>query len=84
MKEQNVKHIKLTNSKTVTMRAPKVGDLRAIKGVQDEEERELALIANLTGLTQDELDEMELKEYRKLQAALMELGGFLERPGATF
>ena len=59
------------NGKKITMRPPKVRDMRAVSKIEDEVERELTLISNLTGLSHDELD---FKEYKKLQEAL---GGFL-------
>jgi len=64
-----MKEIKLSN-RTVTMREPKVRDIRALKDLKTQEEKEMALICNLTGLTQDELDELSLKDYAKLSKAL--------------
>jgi len=53
-----------------SMREPKVKDIRMLKNIKDEKEQELELIANLTGLTKDELDELTLKEYQVLQKRL--------------
>lgn len=64
----------LFSGQTVKIRPPKVRDMRAVAHCQSDEERELALIGNLAGLTPDELDELELKEYKKLQEGLQ---GFL-------
>jgi len=58
------------NNKTVTMREPKVRDIRALKDLETQEEKEMMLICNLTGLTQDELDELSLKDYAKLSKGL--------------
>jgi hypothetical protein len=62
------------NGRKITMRPPKVRDMRAVSKIEDKVERELTLISNLTGLSPDELDELDFKEYKKLQEAL---GGFL-------
>ncbi len=69
-----MKEIKLSNGKIVKMRSPKVRDLKMVNHIEDEIEKEENLIANLTGLSVDELDEMDLADYKKLQDALM---GFL-------
>ncbi|HIP44428.1 MAG TPA: phage tail assembly protein [Sulfurospirillum arcachonense] len=73
-----MKEIKLSN-RTVTMREPKVRDIRALKDLKTQEEKEMALICNLTGLTQDELDELSLKDYAKLSKALEDFYLKLER-----
>jgi hypothetical protein len=53
-----------------SMREPKVRDIRMLKNIKDEKEQEIELIANLSGLTKDELDELSLKEYGVLQKRL--------------
>jgi hypothetical protein len=69
-----MKEIKLNNGKVIKMRTPKVRDMRAVGDINNEVEKEMKLIGNLTNMTFEELDEMELNEYKKLQEALM---GFL-------
>jgi len=64
-----MKEINLSD-RVVKMREPKVKDVRALKDIKDKEEKEMALICNLTGLTQDELDELSLKDYTKLAKGL--------------
>jgi len=66
-----MKEIKLKD-KIVKMRAPKVRDLKMVNHIEDEIEKEENLIANLTGISVDELDEMDIAEYKKLQKALMD------------
>lgn len=66
--------IELSNGKTVEMREIKVRDVRAVSKIEDDAEREFALVSNLTGLTQEELDELPWADYVKLQAALAEMG----------
>ncbi|WP_044418714.1 phage tail assembly protein [Halarcobacter anaerophilus] len=62
------------NGKDVEVREPKVRDLRAVSQYQSEEDKEVHLISNITGLTTDEIDDLSIKEYRKLQEKLQ---GFL-------
>jgi len=66
--------IKLSNGKIIKMRKPKVRDMRIVANEENEIEKEMKLISNLTNLTFEELDEMEIDDYQKLQKALM---GFL-------
>lgn len=68
------KEIVLSDGKKVEMREPKLKDVRLLSHVKDEEERTIKLIANLTMLSEDELDELTLKDYGLLQK---ELEGFL-------
>lgn len=64
------------NGKKITMRAPLVRDLKAVGHFSNNAvEQEIALIANLTGLHKDEIEELEYKVYAPLQK---ELKGFLE------
>ena len=63
------------NGKKITMRAPPVRDLKAVGHFSNNAvEQEIALIANLTGLHKDEIEELEIKDYALLQK---ELKGFL-------
>ncbi|RXJ86958.1 phage tail assembly protein [Arcobacter sp. CECT 8985] len=57
--------------KEVEMREPKVRDMRVVGNHQSQGELEVHLIANLTGLTVEELDDLTMKEYAPLQKALM-------------
>lgn len=57
----------------VTMREPLISDQLATKGTN--EQREIALIGNLTGLTPDEVTGLTMRDYRRLQAAFV---GFQE------
>ncbi len=67
---QSAKKIKL-GDKEVTMRPPLVKDMRAVAHIETQEEKEIALIANLTGLDEGDIDDLTLKEYMKLQKALV-------------
>ena len=66
--------IKLSDGRVIKMRKPKVRDMRMVADVENEVEKEMRLIGNLTNMTFEELDEMDLDDYKKLQEALM---GFL-------
>lgn len=63
--------ITLTDGSTMTMREPLVEDQLATKGTN--EDRELALVGNLTGKTPAEVRGLRIRDYRRVQAAL----GFL-------
>jgi hypothetical protein len=62
--------ITLSSGTKVEMREPKVRDMRIVSTFTDEVDKELNLIANLTGLTLEELDELSLKDYSLLQKEL--------------
>jgi len=63
-------NITLSDDKRVTMREPKVRDIRAVSSIASEEEKEIALISNLTGMMEEEIDDLSLADYAKLQDAL--------------
>lgn len=69
------KEIELSGGKKVTMREPKVKDIKIVSHIKNEEERELKLIANLSMIPDQEMEEMTLADYRKLQEGL---SSFLE------
>lgn len=69
-----MKKITLSDGKTVEMREPKVKDMKMVNSVTDELERELALIVNLTGLTPEEVDDLSMKDFNKVDGTLK---GFL-------
>ncbi|MCF6766619.1 phage tail assembly protein [Thiotrichales bacterium 19S3-7] len=57
----------------ILMREPKTGDLLNISQVKSNELKEVTLIANLTGVPIDVLKELNLKNYKRLQAGLEHL-----------
>ena len=63
--------IKLNDGRVIKMRKPKVRDMRVVANEENEIEKEMKLISNLTNLTFEELDEMGIDDYQKLQKALM-------------
>lgn len=57
---------------TLRMREPMVKDMRAMsKQAGGNEEQEAFLMGNLLEVSPADLDEMHLKEYKRLQTALM-------------
>ena len=58
--------------KEIKMREPKVKDMRLVSHIENEAERELEMVANLTGLTPEELDEFPIQSYKEIQKALMD------------
>jgi len=64
------KQVVLSDGTKVEMRKPKVKDVRLVKHIKDEEDRELAFICNLTMLSETEIDDKDLKDYRTLQEVL--------------
>lgn len=61
--------IELTRGRTITMREPRVEDQLATKGTN--EQREIALVGNLCGLSPAEVQAFALRDYRRVQAALV-------------
>lgn len=52
----------------VTVRRPRVGDLRAVMHIGNEAEQGLALVSRITGLIPEDLDELDLKDLEAIQA----------------
>jgi len=65
-----MKKVKLSTGKTIEIREPKVRDMRIVSTFKDEVEKEINLIANLTGLTLEEIDELSLRDYSLFQTEL--------------
>ena len=65
-----MKEIKLSDGKTIKMREPKVKDMKIVSKISDEFEKELSLIVNLTGITPNEVDELSMKDFNKIDEAL--------------
>ncbi len=78
-----LKHpVKLATGQTIaklTLRRPKVRDLKEAQRVSDKpEEQELALIARLAGLTPEDIEELDLADYKALADAFR---GMLDQTG---
>jgi hypothetical protein len=62
--------------KTLSLRRPKVRDLRRMKDYgKDEIAQEIGLLAQLAGLTPEDLDDMDGVDYGKLQDAFRAFRG---------
>jgi len=77
MPEITLKHPLTVGGKTVdklTMRRATVKDLRlAGRFGSDDEAKEIALLATLTGLVPEDLDGMDLADYKELQSSFRTL-----------
>ena len=62
--------ITLLNGRQISMREPTVEDQLAVAKGSDAE-REIALVANLCDLTPSEVKSLSLRNYRRVQAALV-------------
>lgn len=58
------------NGKEITVREPKVRDIRAVSHHASEEDKEVHLLANLSGMSVDEIDDLTVSDYKKLQKEL--------------
>ncbi|WP_300827102.1 phage tail assembly protein [Helicobacter sp. UBA3407] len=73
MKElKNLKLVLQDCGRQIEMRIPLVRDMRALSNIPNAEEKEVALLANLTGITQEELDNLTLRDYAILQKGLQD------------
>jgi hypothetical protein len=55
----------------VGLRRPKVADVvKARKGLKDEAEQEVALIAKLSGLPPAAIEDLDVADYKKIQEVL--------------
>lgn len=66
-------NITLTTGKEISLRTPKVRDIRAVSDIENDQEREFKLFCNLTGLTPDEMDDLDYQDYMKIQDAYLGL-----------
>ena len=51
----------------ITVRRVRVGDLRAVSHITNEVEQEMALFCRITGLVSEDLDLLDIADYKKLQ-----------------
>ena len=57
-------------NKTVKLRKPLAGDIKAVAHILNAELKTYHLISNLTGLTMGEIDKLEYKEFKLLNEHL--------------
>lgn len=65
-----MKKIKLSTGAEVEMREPKVRDIKLVNNIKDEFDKEMALLSNLTEMTQEELENLTMQDFSKLDEAL--------------
>lgn len=53
------------------VRRPRVGDLRAVMHIGSEVEQGLMLVARVTGLVPEDLDELDLQDLEAVQATFL-------------
>lgn len=63
--------VELSTGEVVEGRRAKVKDMKLVKDIKDDIDREIALIGNLTQKTIEEIDELDFADYGKLQQALL-------------
>lgn len=51
----------------LTLRRPKVGDIRAVSHLATDAEQELVIFSRLTGLVPEDLDMLDFADYKVLQ-----------------
>lgn len=61
--------ITMKDGRKIVMREPRVRDQRAVAKNKTDEERGLALIGNLAGLSPDEIDDLTLNDQKRLGEA---------------
>lgn len=65
------KSIELSTGVTVEMREPKVRDMMVAGEETNAERKEVLMVANLCNLTFDEVADMSIKDYKKLQDVML-------------
>ena len=63
--------VELSTGEVVEGRRAKVKDMKLVQGIKNDIDRETALIGNLTQKTPEEIDELDINDYGKLQNALL-------------
>lgn len=59
----------------ISMRRPKLRDFEAVENVTNDIEKSVRLIANLSEITPDEVRELDMVDYRKVNAVLEDFLG---------
>jgi len=58
------------NRTSVTMRRPKLRDFEAVDAIHGDIEKSVRLIANLSEMTPDEVRELDMTDYRRVNEVL--------------
>jgi len=62
----NSKQVTLSDGRVITIRKPKLRDIRDHYGVENAEERQVLITISLTQMTSEELDELDYVDYLAL------------------
>jgi hypothetical protein len=54
------------------MREPKVKDMRLVNNMENELDKEIAMLVNLCEISEDEIDNLPAKDFKKLDEALQD------------
>ena len=54
---------------------PRVRDLMAVDDIQSEKQKEINMLSSLTQLTEDELMDMRIPDYKRLQDTVQDFFG---------
>ncbi len=58
---------------SLSVRRAKVKDIRRMNEKKSDDDKEIALLTALTGLVPEDLDELDISDYTKLQEVLKEM-----------
>ena len=74
---QTPKHkaITLSDGRRLKIREPRVRDLMAVDDIESEKQQEITMLSSLTQLTEDELLDLRLPDYKLLQEAVQDFFG---------
>lgn len=61
----------LSTGEVIEGRRAKVKDMKLVKDIKEDIDRETALIGNLIQKTPEEIDDLDINDYGKLQQALL-------------
>ena len=69
------KQVTLSCGRVIQVREPRVRDLMAVDNIQSEQQKEINMLSSLTQLTEDELMDMRIPDYKQLQDAVQDFFG---------
>ena len=73
--ESQGKQVTLSCGRVIQVREPRVRDLMAVDDIQSEQQKAINMLSSLTQLTEDELMDMRIPDYKRLQDAVQDFFG---------
>lgn len=73
--ESQGKQVTLSCGRVIQVREPRVRDLMAVDDIKSEQQKEINMLSSLTQLTGDELMNMRIPDYKRLQDAVQDFFG---------